>query len=486
MALARTDARLAPVPLRAALYLRISKDTERRGLGVARQERDLHDLIARNGWTPAATYVDNDRSATRKAGVIADRPDYRRLLADIAAGRVDAVVSWELDRLVRDPLEHEEFLIVCERSGMHHLATLADEVDIQTGEGLMVARIKAAVAAEEVRKMSKRIRRKKLELAEAGRATGGPRPYGYEPGGMVLREDEAERLREAARRVLAGRSLGPLIREWNAAGVPGPRGGVWRQSALRQMLLKPRLAGLRVHQGAIVGDAEWPPVLERSTWEAVVAVLESHRRATFDHPKTYLLTRLIHCGAPGCGHKLSGHSGGTRGHRRYVCPGGQGGCGTVSISAAKVETLIVDTLFAITADDELRAARQAERDRAGTVDRAGELSAVVATCDTRLKELARSWAEDGFSREEWLTARRAVEERRQRAVAELVDIERDDASALDDLIAAGTLADSWPTFTAEEQRALLAEAINTITVAPIGTKGGRDFDPTRVDVDWKV
>lgn len=37
----------------------------------------------------------------------------------------------------------------------------------------MVARIKAAVAAEEVRKLTGRIRRKHLQLAEAGELSGG-------------------------------------------------------------------------------------------------------------------------------------------------------------------------------------------------------------------------------------------------------------------------------------------------------------------------
>ena len=51
-------------------------------------------------------YSDNDFSAFSGR----PRPEYQRLLADMAAGGFDAVVVWDLDRLHRDGLELEQFL----------------------------------------------------------------------------------------------------------------------------------------------------------------------------------------------------------------------------------------------------------------------------------------------------------------------------------------------------------------------------------------
>jgi site-specific DNA recombinase len=83
----------------AAIYCRISDDREGAGLGVARQEADCRERAKRLGWTVAGLYVDNDFSAY--SGKI--RPEYRRLLADLRAGVLDAVIAWHTDRLHRSP-----------------------------------------------------------------------------------------------------------------------------------------------------------------------------------------------------------------------------------------------------------------------------------------------------------------------------------------------------------------------------------------------
>ena len=87
------------MPVRAAIYVRISKDRAGAGLGVARQEEDCRALCERRGWQVARVFVDNDVSAYSGK----PRPAWRELLTDLAAGRADAVVCWHVDRLTRSP-----------------------------------------------------------------------------------------------------------------------------------------------------------------------------------------------------------------------------------------------------------------------------------------------------------------------------------------------------------------------------------------------
>ncbi|HSK53680.1 MAG TPA: recombinase family protein, partial [Jiangellales bacterium] len=69
----------------------------------------------------------------------------------------------------------------------------------------MVARIKASVDAAEAERVSERTRRAKLQRARQGQPmTGGGRPFGYANDRLTFIDDEAEAMREAARRVLAG------------------------------------------------------------------------------------------------------------------------------------------------------------------------------------------------------------------------------------------------------------------------------------------
>jgi site-specific DNA recombinase len=166
------------MPQAAAVYARISADKDGSQLGVKRQIKDCLELARRRDWPVAEVYVDDDISAFNGK----PRPAYRRLLADLKAGQRDAVIVWHLDRLHRQPKELEEFFDVCDAANVRHLASVTGDVDLATHDGRFMARILGAVARKSSDDMSRRIQRKLLERAEAGKPTmGGDRPYGYEP-----------------------------------------------------------------------------------------------------------------------------------------------------------------------------------------------------------------------------------------------------------------------------------------------------------------
>ncbi|MCA1673593.1 MAG: recombinase family protein, partial [Actinobacteria bacterium] len=52
---------------------------------------------------------------------------------------------------------------------------------------------------------------------------------------------EAEAIREAANRVLAGDTLSSIVTEWNRLGLRTSRGGPWRINSLSGLLLQERL-----------------------------------------------------------------------------------------------------------------------------------------------------------------------------------------------------------------------------------------------------
>jgi len=100
--------------VRAAIYVRISSDRSGAGLGVARQEEDCRALCERLGWTAVLVYCDNDVSAYSGK----PRPQWNQLQADIAAGLIDAVACWHVDRLTRSPRELEEVIDLHDKRGV--------------------------------------------------------------------------------------------------------------------------------------------------------------------------------------------------------------------------------------------------------------------------------------------------------------------------------------------------------------------------------
>ena len=215
------------------MYARISSDREGDNLAIGRQLADCEELAARRGWEIVERYVDSDISAY--AGKA--RPEYQRLLEEIEARLVDAVVVYHADRLHRHPKELEEFIDLCQWTETK-LATVSGDLDLSTHEGQLMARITGAVAKKESDDKSRRIRRKHQEIALAGRPSGGgTRPFGYESDHRTARPAEAAVIRECAARVLAGDSLRSICIDLNDRQVPTVTGARWSPQTLRRMLM---------------------------------------------------------------------------------------------------------------------------------------------------------------------------------------------------------------------------------------------------------
>ena len=147
--------------------------------------------------------------------------------------------------------------------------------------------------------MSERIKSKLRQNADAGKAHGGPRPYGYRrvDGRLVIDGAEAEILREMAQRVLAGESMRSLCEDLNERGVAPARASHWRGPVLRYVLTTARIAGLVPRAGGAGVEGDWEPILDRVTWERLRSVLAKPKRGA--RPRSYLLTGFLLCGRCG-------------------------------------------------------------------------------------------------------------------------------------------------------------------------------------------
>lgn len=303
----------------AATYERISDDREGRELGVDRQRKDNRAVAEREGLTlvGGAPYTDNDLSASTKAKKA--RPEYQRLLADARAGRFQVIVAYTQGRLTRTPREYEDLIDLATQHGIRFLYVRSPSFDLNTAQGRQIGRTMAAQAAGEAEETAERVARAVTDRVERGEFHGGPRGYGLEPGNRVLREAEAARIRAWATHVLAGGSLRSIAADLNAAGVPTVTGSPWRGEVVRKILLNPRVAGLRVHNGQ--EHPSWSPeIIAPATWRALKVILGNpDRRLNPGSPaRKYLGVGLFTCErCPG----TTVRTGMNRtGGRTYVCP----------------------------------------------------------------------------------------------------------------------------------------------------------------------
>jgi site-specific DNA recombinase len=477
-------------PIPAAIYCRISRARNGELLGIERQEPPCRRLVERLGWTVSRVYVDNDLSAYHERR----RPGYEAMLADVRAGRARAIVAWAADRLTRKPRENEDLIDLTEAHGVQ-LATATGAIDLGTPAGRLLFRQLGIIARFESEHRADRIRLKQEQLAREGRVSGGGhRPFGYEGDRVTVLSAEAELIREAANRVLIGESLRSVVTDWAARGVRSPTGALWQTVPLRRLLLSPRIVGLRQHQGAIVGKAVWPAIIDIGAHERLTVLLtDPVRRVTFgNRARSYLLTGFVYCGAERCGKKLVARP--LRGVRRYVCSSGIdfGGCGKIGRLAEPVENLVREELFASLDsrdwDATLRAtARAADESEA----KERELLAKLKADDVALEAAEHAhFIErdlDGkpvLSRPRFLRIKQELE-------ASMEETRRTHARVIGDQALASfprggeELRSAWKAGSLSWRRAFLTTYVDRVVLLPC-VRGLNRFDPTKVSIIWRV
>ncbi len=172
--------------IQAGIYCRISDD-QQNGWGVGDQEQHGHRIAEQMGWSVVEVYVDNDITATGRTRK--RRRAYERMLSDIAAGHINGVIATETSRLHRRPLEWYQFRDLAEPHKVK-IKTLSDYIDLETGEGVFAANLRAAIDEEEAEQIRRRVLRKHLSTAQAGKPLfGGHRPFGYRRVGSDQHHD---------------------------------------------------------------------------------------------------------------------------------------------------------------------------------------------------------------------------------------------------------------------------------------------------------
>jgi len=461
--------------VKAAVYARISSD-DGTALGVTRQLKDCMELAERRGWTVGEVFTDNDVSATN--GRV--RPAYVRMMDALGTGRLGALVVWDVDRLTRTPRELEDVVDLAEQRGVA-LASVGGEIDLATPQGRLTARIKGNVAKHESEQLARRVKRKMAERAEAGQphgrtSYGWRREQVYDDQGRrlgskdVLHPEQAEVVRDAAKAVLAGESLRGLVADLNARAVPTLTGTRWSTTALRGVLLRERNAGLRVHQGQVIGKGDWEPLHDEDTHRRLVAVLtDPARRVTpASSGVKYMLSGIGRCGV--CAGPLrviaAGHGG--RKSDSYTCAQGF----HVRRSRSALDDLVTRLVIG----------RLSQPDAAGALARADdgtsqEAADKAAAIRVRLDGAADAYAEgtiDGVQLaritgklrpelEQWQQVARSAS-----TAPDLLDLARPD------------IADRWECLPLARKRAVI-DLLLHIEVLP-ATRHGGAFDPASVRI----
>ena len=218
--------------MRVAIYARFSSALQREA-SIEDQERLCRERAAREGWRVVEVFADRAIS-----GASMLRPGLQALLESAQAGKIDVVIAEALDRLSRDQADVAALFKRLTFAGVA-IVTLAEGEVSELHVGL-----KGTMNQLFLKDLAAKTRRGLRGRVEQG-LSGGGNNYGYKvvrrlgadgtpvTGEREIDAAEAAVIRRVFRDFADGISPRAIAQRLNAEGVPGPRGALWRDTAIR-------------------------------------------------------------------------------------------------------------------------------------------------------------------------------------------------------------------------------------------------------------
>ena len=266
--------------LRCAIYTRKSTeeglDQEFNSLDAQREACEAFIKSQRHeGWVALASAYDDGGLS----GGTMNRPALRRLLDDIAEGKVDAIVVYKVDRLTRALSDFAKMVDIFDQHGVSFVS-VTQQFNTTTSMGRLTLNVLLSFAQFEREVTGERIRDKIAASMKKGMWMGGLVPLGYDAidKKLVVNIEEAETVRalfglylehanvrlvkeEADRRSLRTKCRSPN-NGLRPGGAPFTRGHIYK------LLSNPIYVGKVVHKGERYPGLH-DAIIDAGTWDAV-------------------------------------------------------------------------------------------------------------------------------------------------------------------------------------------------------------------------
>lgn len=266
-----------------ALYLRVSTDAQyEEGYSIEAQMKKLEKWCELHDIRAYEFYVDGGYSGSNLK-----RPEMERMLSDIEAGHVRAVVVYKLDRISRSQRDTIYLLEDVFEPNHTGFISLNENFDTTTPYGKAMIGILSVFAQLERENIRERTRMGMQERLNKGMWRGTKPPFGYNydaDKGILVPNQDADTVREIYRLYLEGMSTYRLAKMFGIAGD--------RQVAM--MLERSTYTGMISHKGELLQGLH-EPIIDRQLWEQVQAE-RKRRSVSTAHNSKYLLSGLLECG----------------------------------------------------------------------------------------------------------------------------------------------------------------------------------------------
>ena len=220
------------------------------------------------------------------SGGTLQRPALKRLLEDIAGGRINIVVVYKVDRLTRSLLDFAKLVEAFDKAGTSFVS-ITQSFNTTTSMGRLTLNMLLSFAQFEREVTAERIRDKIAQSKAKGMWMGGNPPIGYRPEGRSLAvvEDDAALIRHIFERYLELGNVRLLHRDLLANGIVKPSrttstgrnygGAAFNRSELYNLLSNRIYVGKIVHHGKSSPGLH-PPIIDPEIFEHARQLISQH------------------------------------------------------------------------------------------------------------------------------------------------------------------------------------------------------------------
>ncbi len=318
-------------------------------------------------WILAAEYREEGKS-----GKNTDRPALQQLLADVRAGKLDAVVVVKIDRITRSLIDFYELWSIFEEREVEFFA-LDDKFETASATGRAMLKITLVFAELERERTSERTKEKIQSRMVQGLWFGGRVPFGYRAHDtnkttLLVDEKKAEILRkDVFEKFLELGSARAVAKYLAQRGIKREKAPFATQTVLNTLRDEGYIAKRRLESGEVI-DCNWPPLIDAQLFAKVRAKLaintDSPPKRRGSNERVMLLEGLLRCGS--CGSMMTRTMGTGRNgaHFYYRCTlkhrTAQVACKTKDIPASAAENFVLDQISQLSID--AKALREAVRE----------------------------------------------------------------------------------------------------------------------------
>jgi site-specific DNA recombinase len=352
--------------MKAAIYARVSSDSQDVDLSISAQLRALRDYASKKDYQVVKEYVDEAES-----GRTAQRPAFREMitLAKAKHPPFEILLVWKLNRFARNRADSIVYKKLLRDRGIKLISINEPLEDSPSGH--LLEGVIETIDEFYSENLGEDVKRGMRENAGRGFFNGSWPPYGFHKIDVVDGDKTRHKLEpdagdSASLQViqlifsLASKGMGckEIAKLLNHEGYRTREGQNWGRTTVHKILTNEAYCGTLVwggrpghpaiHSGTLPVRVEnaWPPIIDPEIFYNIRQKMMANAPKNI-HPRNvpsfYLLSGLLYCA---CGKAMIGRSAKSHQYHYYVCnrshKEGKESCNAKDLPKAKIEKIVVE------------------------------------------------------------------------------------------------------------------------------------------------